>query len=110
MDELDQDTEAGARYIPNSPTMIAAEAVIHRQIEISHGQPAAAFLASYGKLDEPISTILTLLRAALRQSSRQHLLTDQHVEQAPPAYRAAVADYFERLSRDYQTAPEPKSP
>jgi len=26
------------------------------------------------------------------------------LEQAPPAYRPAVADYFEKLSRDYEPA------
>jgi hypothetical protein len=45
----------------------------------------------------------------LLQSSRQHELSDQLAEQAPPAYRAAVADYFERLSRDYQAPPDPQA-
>jgi len=81
---------------------------VHRTAAALHGQQPAAFVEAYGRLNDPLATMINLLRAELDRSTRQHELTDQDIEQAPPAYRAAVAEYFERLSRDYETAPEKK--
>jgi hypothetical protein len=58
----------------------------------------------------PLQGVIELLRNELRQSRRQYVLTDQNPDQAPPAYRPAVAEYFEQLSKDYQAAPAEQSP
>jgi hypothetical protein len=71
--------------------------------------PESAYLMAYGRLNEPLSAMIGALHDQLQRTARQNALTDQNVEQAPPAYRDVVADYFERLSRDYQTAPADKS-
>ena len=60
----------------------------------------AAFAA---EIDPPLTGLITVLRQELAHFQRQHQLKDQQVAQAPPAYRPAVADYFEQLSRDYAT-------
>jgi uncharacterized protein YukE len=109
VEQVDQDTEAGTRAMPNSPLIMQAQQRVHHVVTALHGQPATAYVVAYGQLNEPLSTMINLLRDELQQSNRQHELTDQNVEQAPPAYRAAVADYFELLSRDYQTAPDAKT-
>jgi len=66
----------------------------------------AAFIS---KIDPPLEGLIKALRAETRHTQRQHQLTEQNIDLAPPAYRPAVADYFENLSRDYAAAPSKKS-
>jgi hypothetical protein len=89
---------------------MAARQQIRTTVTVLQSGPASSYVFAYGKLNEPISTMINALRDQLQRTARQTELTDQNVEQAPPAYRDAVADYFERLSRDYQTAPADKTP
>jgi hypothetical protein len=58
-------------------------------------------VAFAAEIDPPLSGLITVLRQQLTQFRRQHRLTDPQIAQAPPAYRPAVAEYFEELSRDY---------
>jgi len=111
VEEVAEDTDVSSTYLPNSQTIMDAHANV-RAVRAKFRQQTAgpSVVEAFGRLNEPLGAIINLLRVQLRQSSRQHELTDQQVEQAPPAYRAAVADYFERLSRDYQTAPEAPAP
>jgi hypothetical protein len=60
-------------------------------------------VAFAAEIDPPLSGLITVLRQQLTQYRRQHRLTDPQIAQAPPAYRPAVAEYFEELSRDYTT-------
>ena len=57
-------------------------------------------------IDPPLEGLIALLRGQIKQSQREFHLTDQDIEFAPPAYRSAVSDYFERLSRDYKESPK----
>jgi hypothetical protein len=103
---LSEDTDVASSYAPNSPTITQAQAHVRgvlAQMRTQGDSPSPVI--AYGRLKEPLTTIISLLRAQLMQTGRQHELSDQLAEQAPPAYRAAVADYFERLSRDYGPAP-----
>lgn len=61
----------------------------------------------FPKMDPPLQGVINQLRAELARQQRQHQLTDHNPDQAPSAYRSAVADYFEQLSRDYKAAPTP---
>ncbi len=51
----------------------------------------------------PLEELITWLRSDLVEVRRDHVLTEQELAQAPAAYRPAVAEYFETLSRDYAT-------
>jgi hypothetical protein len=62
-------------------------------------------VAFVAELDPPLSGLILLLRQELALFRRPYTLTDPQVAQAPPAYQAAVADYFEQLSRDYAANP-----
>jgi len=53
------------------------------------------------KIDPPLEGVIKLLRERIPENRRPYQLTDEEVAQAPAAYRPAVADYFEQLSRDY---------
>ena len=107
MEQLSEDTDVASSYAPDSPTITQAQAHVQgvlAQVRTQGNSPSPVI--AYGRLKEPVDTIISMLRAQLAQVGRQHELSDQLAEQAPPAYRAAVADYFERLSRDYQAAPD----
>jgi hypothetical protein len=104
---LSEDTDVASSYAPNSPTITQAQAHVQAVLAQTRTQGYTPMPAvAYARLREPLSNVIALLQAQLMQTGRQHELSDQLAEQAPPAYRAAVADYFERLSRDYQAAPD----
>ncbi len=69
--------------------------------------------ALFARIDPPLLGLIDSLRAAQEHARRDHPLTDGSPDLAPPAYRPAVANYFEQLSRDYDgapaAAPEPKN-
>ncbi len=60
-------------------------------------------------IDPPLEGLIRLLRVELTQTRRVHELTTHELEQAPLAYRPAVADYFERISKDYRSATTEKA-
>jgi hypothetical protein len=47
----------------------------------------------------PLDEMITWLRSDLVEVRRDHVLTEQELALAPVAYRPAVAEYFETLSR-----------
>jgi hypothetical protein len=65
------------------------------------GASSADEVAFLEKIDAPLEGIIKLLRAEVPDDRRPYQLTDDELAQAPAGYRPAVADYFEKLSRDY---------
>ncbi len=63
--------------------------------------------ALFARIDPPLLGLIDSLRVAQEHTRRDHQLTDVNPDLAPPAYRPAVANYFEQLSRDYDGAPAP---
>jgi len=56
------------------------------------------------EIDPPLTGLINSLQKELSGMRRQFELASKDTAPAPPAYRAAVADYFEQVSRDYQPA------
>jgi hypothetical protein len=56
------------------------------------------------ELDPPLTGVINALQTQLAGMRRQFELAAKEPAAVPPAYRAAVADYFEQVSRDYQPA------
>ena len=56
------------------------------------------------QIDPPLTGLINSLQTQLAGMRRQFELAARENAPAPPAYRAAVADYFEQVSRDYQPA------
>jgi hypothetical protein len=54
------------------------------------------------KIDPLLTDVINSLQTQLAGMRRQFELAQKDPAGAPPAYREAVADYFERVSRDYQ--------
>lgn len=61
------------------------------------------FLPIAVELDPPLAGLISVLQKELAGMRRPFELASQEASAAPPAYRPAVADYFEQLSRDYST-------
>ena len=74
-----------------------------------YGGKGGNVVASFKKIQGPLDSMIALLRDRLQQAQRAHDLADQSDTAAPPAYREAVADYFEQLSRDYDKSPAPEA-
>ena len=55
-------------------------------------------------LDPPLTGLIHTLQNQLATMRRPFELAERETIPAPPAYRAAVADYFEQVSRDYAPA------
>jgi hypothetical protein len=60
-------------------------------------------------LADRISGLIQLAEEALRQAKRKEVLTTANPADAPPSYRPAVADYFEKLARE-RPGPPPTAP
>jgi hypothetical protein len=56
------------------------------------------------EMDSPLTGVINSLQTKLAGMRRQFELASKDSAAAPRAYRAAVADYFEQVSRDYQPA------
>lgn len=74
-----------------------------------YGGKGGNVVASFEKIQGPLDSMIALLRDKLLNAQRAHDLADQSDTAAPPAYRDAVADYFEQLSRDYQKSHAPEA-
>ncbi len=102
MRELREQTLDAMGIKPDAAELKQMRDILNRATEA--GKSAGNIPALAVEIDPPMTGLITLLRQELTHFQRQHRLTDQQVAQAPPAYRPAVADYFEQLSHDYTTA------
>lgn len=62
-----------------------------------------------GLLSQRIEGVIRQAAATESERKRVQVLTTANPSDAPPAYRPAVADYFEKLARD-RAAPAPRTP
>ena len=62
------------------------------------------FIPLVAEIDPPLTGLINSLQTELAGMRRQFELASKETAPAPPVYRAAVADYFEQVSRDYQPA------
>ncbi|HEY8901719.1 MAG TPA: hypothetical protein VIM61_15010 [Chthoniobacterales bacterium] len=97
--------EAG-NAVPEGSDTTAVQAAMKATYTPNASRPSEAAQA----IDPPLEGLLTLLREQLQKSLRTYQLDDQDLERAPAEYRAAVADYFEQLSRDYDREPKEPTP
>ncbi len=61
----------------------------------------------------PLDELITELKQALALAQRNEVVKQPNLDEAPPAYRSAVSDYFEAMSKDYHPdggAPDVKKP
>jgi hypothetical protein len=101
LDELRLDS-ADARCMPSNLIFVKKlDELLRSQAAGPQIQPQE-YAQLYLEVDPPLSGIIHNLQTQLAGMSRQFELAAQDASATPPAYRAAVADYFEQISRDYQ--------
>lgn len=108
LEDLREATDESYRFLPNSKTQLDALRESVQQAIQNDEEPGKSAAPLYGSIEKPLNDVIGLLQTAAQTAKRQFQLEDQSSEKAPPAYRAAVDDYFERLSRDYQREKDDK--
>ena len=84
--------------------MIYAKKLQH-VLEFAGGRPPGTpgeYVPLVLQIDPLLTGVINSLQTKLTGMRRQFDLAEKDPAAAPPAYREAVADYFERVSRDYQ--------
>ena len=104
LEDLRQEIWESAAVVPPGNGVEGMRQVLSGQSSGTGGNFSQC-VAAFEEIQPPLDNVITLLKAELQKSLRQHELIDQSAEKALPAYREAVADYFEQLSRDYKTSP-----
>ena len=102
LDDILQETADAQALLPPQSTEALRSALPSR-----YGGKGGNVVASFEKIQGPLASVISLLRDKLLQAKREHDLADQSDTAAPSAYRDAVADYFEQLSRDYDKKEAP---
>jgi hypothetical protein len=67
----------------------------------------------YRMLAAPLDQLIADLTALQARAARQDVIKQPDLDEAPAAYRPAVSDYFEKMSRDYhpdESAPPAEAP
>jgi hypothetical protein len=101
MEEIREGMQQAQNVLKNKTALESVRDLINQKSEIKQvggGNVAGLYLA----IDPPLGEVIRLLREELNRAKRDHQLSEQSADTAPAAYRSAVADYFERLSRDYE--------
>ncbi len=102
IEEVREGSQDAAAVLPSSSELATIRDALRNASRAPRGRLAQVFT----QMDPALEGVIKLLRAKTQASRRQYQLTDQSLDLAPPAYRPAVADYFEQLSRDYEPAPK----
>lgn len=108
LEDLREATDESYRFLPDSKTQLDALRESVQQAIQNDDKPGKNAAPLYGSIEKPLNDVIGLLQGASQAAKRQFELEDQSSEKAPPAYRAAVDDYFERLSRDYRREKDDK--
>jgi hypothetical protein len=101
MEEIREGMQQAQSVLKNSTALQSVRDLSERKSEIKR-VGGANVAGLYLAIDPPLGEVIQLLREELNRAQRDHQLSEQSAETAPAAYRSAVADYFERLSRDYE--------
>ncbi|SDU12875.1 hypothetical protein SAMN05444156_2126 [Verrucomicrobium sp. GAS474] len=101
-------TPAGKTPPPTSPTGTTASGTAAMQtLKKTLSDNYAPVLVPYEKIAPPLDDLIRWIHSEMAKATRQELLSTDDPARAPAAYRDAVADYFERLSKDYDRASAP---
>jgi hypothetical protein len=78
---------------------------LQQVLDSASGRPPSTpgeYVPLVSQIDPLLTDVINSLQTKLAGMRRQFDLAQKDPAAAPPAYREAVADYFERVSRDYQ--------
>lgn len=103
LDELRLDG-MDARSVAAQTVHLARLDELLRQASQLSGANPHEFVPLMLEMDAPLAGLIHSLQTELAAMRRPFELVSKETAEAPPAYRAAVADYFEQVSRDYEPA------
>ena len=107
VEDIRESAQTAAAVVPKSEALAEVQKALGDvPVELHLTDQAALF----ARLDPPLLGLINQLREGAPAARREHQLTEKNVDLAPPAYRSAVADYYEQLSRDYADAPPAPRP
>ncbi len=106
LEEIEQSAREAEMVLPE-PT--GAKQVIERTRRIRTDRSYTAIISLFHTLERPVDDLIRTLRTEVARQRRQHLIDERSDDDIPAAYRDAVAEYFEQLSRDFhQKEEDPK--
>jgi hypothetical protein len=88
--------------VPSTNTTALLQSVAHAQ-EAARVTPTNASNASagYKVIAQPLDQLIVDLQQAITHAQREEVVKQPDLDDAPPAYRSAVSDYFETMSKNY---------
>ncbi|MEI8343114.1 MAG: hypothetical protein WCH43_16445, partial [Verrucomicrobiota bacterium] len=100
IEDLHSETIDAATLLPTAPEIEKLQSAVDDQ-DLARGNHAT--LDTKARTIIPaLDGVIQILRNGLQAARRKFQLTSRDPSKAPAAYREAVADYFEQLSRDYE--------
>ncbi len=102
--------------VPNAHTSALMQAVTYGGVGDNgqvHLTVPVIMVGGYPGIVGPLDQLIIELKQALALAQRNEVVKQPNLDEAPPAYRSAVSDYFEAMSKDYHPdsgEPDAKKP
>jgi hypothetical protein len=102
MANLIDQTEQGSAMVPPA-TAAALTTAIANVEQSTRNQPetGADIAHAYQVISVPLDKLISSLIEEAALAQREEVVKQPNLDEAPAAYRSAVSDYFETMSRDY---------
>jgi uncharacterized coiled-coil protein SlyX len=104
MADVNDETQQAAAAIHGLDTTGVTAKVANLEDNHYRKTNGANVVRAYQALAPPLEKLISDLNTRLAQAQRENIVKPPDLDEAPAAYRAAVSDYFETLSRDYHPA------
>ena len=114
--DLKAEAEMTNIAVPNAHTSALMQAVTYGGPGDNgqrHWGSPVIMVGGYPGIVGPLDQLIIELKQALALSQRDEVVKQPNLDEAPPAYRSAVSDYFETMSKDYHpdgADPDTKKP
>jgi hypothetical protein len=102
MAELRDEAQLTNVALPNANANRLLQAVTGGGKDSANYTPSSAILTGgYQGIATPLDQLIIELKQALALEQRNEVVKQPNLDEAPPAYRSAVSDYFEKMSKNY---------
>jgi hypothetical protein len=102
--ELVEDLRSDLMEVAEDVPKDERAAKVQKTLQETYSSDQPKWSVIHRAVESDLNGIISMLRQQLEISQRNYRLNDQELDLAPAAYRGAVSDYFEQLSRDYDKA------
>jgi len=99
---LKDEAQMTKTLVPNSSAAVLMHTVLHLDEDTSYRQANPMnVVTGYQAIAAPLDQLLFELQQAMAHAQHDEIVKQPDLDDAPPAYRSAVSDYFETMSKDY---------